>query len=108
SVGAFFILREQQGKAIFATLLVPVLFLYLTRWVNRPNSRTGVLLVAAGIAGVGLTSSATFIVPLACAALTIPLLLQRRYWLAAGSMLPFVYPLIVGIVVHFSYSSVDP
>jgi hypothetical protein len=108
SAGSFFILRMQQGKAIFASWLVPALFLYLTRWVNRSGRREAVLLAGAGATAVGLTSSATFLVPLLCGAAVIPLLLARRFHLAWGALLPFAYPLVVGVVVHFSYSALDP
>ena len=40
--------------------------------------------------------------------MALPLVLRRRYLLAIGSYLPSVYPFIVGVVVHFSYSAVDP
>jgi hypothetical protein len=108
NVGGFFLARAQQGKSIFVAMLVPLLFVYLTRWAQNASRRNAVLLTAAGVAAVGFTSSATFLVPLICATVALPLVLLRRYRLAVGCFLPSVYPFIVGVVVHFTYSAISP
>ncbi|MGI9156329.1 MAG: DUF6077 domain-containing protein [Marmoricola sp.] len=105
-LGVFFLARMQQGKVVFVSLLVPVLYLYLTRWAERGTRRNGLMLVAAGIAGVGFTSTATFVVPLICGAVGLPLLLTRRYRSMFGCLLPMIYPVIVGVVSHFTYGAV--
>ncbi|MGI8882469.1 MAG: DUF6077 domain-containing protein [Jatrophihabitans sp.] len=107
TLGVFFLPRMQQGKAIFVAMLVPLIYLYLTRWVQAPTRRTAGYLVACGVAAEGLTSSATFVVPLLCAAVAIPLLLRREWRTAAGCFLPFGYPLGVGVVVQVLYESVN-
>lgn len=105
-LGVFFLARMQQGKVIFVSLLVPFLYLYLTRWAEGRTRRNGLMLVVAGVAGVGFTSSATFVVPLICGAVGLPLLLTRRYRSMFGCLMPMIYPVIVGLVSHFTYGAV--
>lgn len=107
-LGEFFIDRIAHGKSIFVSMMVPLVFLYLSRWARTGGRREAALLLTAGIAAVGLTSSATFLMPLLCAGAAAALLLLRRPRLALGCLLACVYPVVVGLVVHFSYSSVDP
>jgi hypothetical protein len=107
-LGTFVFTRMQQGKVVFVAMLIPLIYLYLTEWVRRSEPRTAVLLAASGVAAVGLTSSATFLMPLICATAVGPLLLKGALRTAAGAALPAVYPVVVGIVVHFTYSAIDP
>ncbi len=99
----FFLARMQQGKVVFVAMAVPLLYVYLTRWAQRPSRRTAVLLFGAGVAAVGLTSSATFLVPLIAVTVAAPLAVQRRYRHALGALLPVVYPVGTGLTVHFAY-----
>ncbi len=86
--------RQWQGKVVFVAWLVPTLYAYLTRWLGRREALTGVLLVGSGVCSIGLTSSATFVVPLMVAAAALPLLAARRWRgfpvLAATAGVPFV------------------
>lgn len=107
NLGVFFLARIQQGKVIFVAMVIPLLFLYLTRHLTASTPYNNLLLFAAGVAAIGYTSSATFLVPLICATAAGPLLLQRRVRMALLAMLPAVYPVLVGIVVHFSSATVD-
>jgi Family of unknown function (DUF6077) len=81
SPGSFFLGRIWQGKVAFVAWLVPTLYVLATRWLGRHESRTGFLLVAAGVASVGLTGSAALVVPLIVAA-TAPAVIAGRDWSA--------------------------
>jgi hypothetical protein len=107
-MGLYILSRMQQGKVVFLAMLIPLIYLYLTEWVRRREPKDAVMLAAAGVAAVGFTSSATFLVPLICATVVGPLLLCREVRTAAGAALPAVYPVAVGIVVHSTYSEIDP
>jgi Family of unknown function (DUF6077) len=72
--GNLFIGRIWEGKVAFLAILVPLLFVFLADYVERPSHLRLLVLGAAGAAAVGLTSSALFLVPV----------------LAAGSLAPFV------------------
>jgi hypothetical protein len=71
--GNLFIGRLWQGKVVFAAVLVPILFVLLTKYLARPEGRMLVLLAAAGIAAVGLTSSAALVVPVLAAGCVLPI-----------------------------------
>jgi hypothetical protein len=79
SFGSFQLVRSWQGKAIFVSLAVPALYAYLTEWAETRSRRSFLLAVATGAAGVGLTSSATFVVPLVVAAAGVGLFV-RGLW----------------------------
>jgi hypothetical protein len=79
SAGNFFLTRMWQGKVIFVAWLVPTLYVYLTRWLGRRDALTAGLLVAAGVCSIGLTGSATFVVPLIIATAALPLLAVRDW-----------------------------
>ena len=102
--GSFFLNRMWQGKVIFVAWLVPTLYLLLTRWLTRPNAVTAVLLIAAGIASIGLTGSATFVAPLIFAT-AVPWLLIRREWPALLVVLGAAsIPLVIGFAATRLYS----
>jgi hypothetical protein len=101
--GGFFLTRMWQGKVAFASWLVPMLYVLITRWLGDRDARTGVLLVAAGVAGLGLTSSAAFVVPL-IAATTLPALLATRDWSAVPVLAVTAgFPFLVAFGVSRSF-----
>jgi hypothetical protein len=63
ALGNTIVARSWHGKVALATVLVPLLFVLLQQYVERPTTRGLVLLAAAGVAGVGLSSTAVFLVP---------------------------------------------
>jgi len=64
----FGIVRLFQGKAVFLSALVPLLFIYGMRFGRAPTSQRFVLLLAAQIAALGMTASALSVVPFVVAA----------------------------------------
>jgi hypothetical protein len=103
TAGSFFLGRMWQGKVVFTAFLVLTVYVYLTRWLEQRDAATGLLLLAAGLAGLGLTASATFVAPLIFGAAAIPLV-ARREWrglplvVAAGAI-----PLVLGLFVTLKY-----
>lgn len=102
--GVFFIGRIWQGKVLFVAILVPLAYVYLTRWARRRHPGDAWLLLATGAAAVGLTSSATFIVPIIAAAISVALLVTRRPG-ALGVLSLAAYPIGSGLVVATLTSS---
>jgi len=105
--GSFFLERMWQGKVIFVAWLVPTLYAYFTRWLYARRWDTAVLLLAAGVAAIGLTGSASFAAPLVFATLALPLL-ARRDWrglpiLIAAAAVPF----LVGLFATRLYPLAD-
>ncbi|MFA1550388.1 DUF6077 domain-containing protein [Actinomadura chokoriensis] len=99
SLGSFHLLRMWQGKAVLVSVLVPLIFVYLTRWAERRSRADLALLAAAGVAAVGLTSSAAFVVPLVAGAAAAALAAAGRVRAAAGACAAMAYPVGSGLVV---------
>ena len=76
--GSFWLARMWQGKVIFVAVLVPLLLALLLEHAERPSRRGVVLLVAAGVAAVGLTTTAMFVVPVLAAGCLAPQLRSAR------------------------------
>src|SRR5260370_36082054 len=68
SFGSFHLVRMWQGKGAFLSLMVPLLYVYLTQWAEHRSRRSLLVVIAAGIAATGLTSSAALVVALLVAA----------------------------------------
>jgi hypothetical protein len=99
SFGSFHLVRMWQGKGAFLSLMVPLLYVYLTQWAEHRSRRSLLVVIAAGIAATGLTSSAALVVPLIVAAVAVPLLLARQIAAALGALLAAAYPVLAGLVV---------
>ncbi|MGH3496128.1 MAG: DUF6077 domain-containing protein, partial [Nocardioidaceae bacterium] len=98
SPGNLFVTRLFQGKIVFMCLMVPLLLVYALRYVERPTrARAGWLLVA-GVAAVGVTTSAMFLTPLIAAAGVAPLLRRSRRLALLGFAAMSAYPLAAGVV----------
>lgn len=98
-LGNSFVGRIWQGKVLFLTILVPLLWTFLVRYAERPSSRWLVLLGAGGIAGVGLTTTAVFVVPIVVAAGMVPMALHAPWKALAGFAAGSFYPLATGLVI---------
>lgn len=103
SFGNFFLTRMWQGKVVFVAWLVPVLYTYLTSWARQRNARTGTLLMVGGVAGLGLTASATFAFPLVMAAGSLGLLVRREWRSLAVPIAAAAFPFVVGFIATRLY-----
>ncbi|RAY11130.1 hypothetical protein DPM19_32000 [Actinomadura craniellae] len=107
SLGSFHLVRLWQGKAVLVSLVIPLLYVYLTRWAERRSGTALALAAAAGVAATGLTSSAAFVVPLITAAVAGPLLLTGRVRDAVAACAASAYPIAAGLVVMLGYSAIE-
>ena len=98
-LGSFTFTRMWMGKAVFFSLVIPLLYLYLSRWADRRRARDALLLVAVGAASVGLMSAATVVIALAVAAGLIAMFAGSGLRTAAGALLPAAYPVGAGLLV---------
>lgn len=93
--GNLFVIRLWQGKVILLCLLVPTLLVYALRFAERPTWARAGWLFAGGIAAVGLTTTAMFLVPILAVGGAAPL--WRRPALALrGFVAMAAYPLAAG------------
>jgi hypothetical protein len=93
TLGNLFIGRIWEGKVAFLVILVPLLFVFLTDYVERPSNWRLFLLGAAGAAAVGLTSSALFLVPVIAAGCLAPFGLRAPRQAFLGFAAVTAYPL---------------
>jgi hypothetical protein len=75
--GNLFLARLWQGKVLLVAFAIPVIYSQLSGWSDRRERRGLVLLAIAGVAAVGLTSTALFLIPLIAAVGLAPLLVER-------------------------------
>ncbi|MDL4776401.1 DUF6077 domain-containing protein [Actinomadura xylanilytica] len=99
SLGSFHLLRMWQGKAVLVSALIPVLYVYLTRFAQRPTRSGLLLLAAAGVAAIGLTSTAAIIIPLVTVAAAAPLVASGRVRTGLAACAAMAYPLGAGLAV---------
>lgn len=90
--GDFFVSRAWQGKVVLAAALVPLLIALLHEHAARPRRRTLVLLAAAGAAAVGLSTTASFLVPVVAVAYLAPAAPRAPLPAAAGVAAATAYP----------------
>jgi Family of unknown function (DUF6077) len=100
SFGNLFVGRIWQGKIVLLAVLLPLAWAHLTRYALRPSRPRLVILGALGVAGVGLTSTAIFVLPvLAFGTLVVVARRKLRPAVAAFAAIS-AYPLLAGVVVY--------
>jgi hypothetical protein len=103
TAGSYFLTRLWQGKVVFVAFLVVTIFVYLTRWLGQRDVPTAVLLLAAGVCSIGLTSSATFVVPLLFACAALPMVAVRDWRGLPVVVAAATVPFVIGFVVEEKY-----
>ncbi|WP_233196680.1 DUF6077 domain-containing protein [Verrucosispora sp. ts21] len=98
ALGTFHLPRLYQGKGMFVSAVVPLMWLYLTRWFDDRSKRNLVLIVALSITAIGLTTTAAIILPMLVGGAALMMLLVGR-WKSAliAGVAALAYP--VGAVV---------
>ena len=76
--GPFAFVRLWHGKAILLTVLVPFALLAAWRFLDAPSRRRGARVAGIAIAGVGLSSSAIFLLPTLAGAAALTHVAMRR------------------------------
>lgn len=96
--GNLFLTRLYQGKVVLLCLMVPTLLVYALRYVERPTRARARWLLAGGVAAVGLSTTAMFVVPLLALAGAAPLVRLRPRRALVGFLSMAAYPLASGLV----------
>ena len=97
-----------HGKSMLLGVVVPLLFTHLTRWWSSRDLATALLLLAAGAAAVGLSSSGVFVVPLVAVAASLPGVMRRDWRGLLGPAVAMAYPVAAGLAVHFAMTAGGP
>jgi hypothetical protein len=97
SFGNTWVERMWQGKILFVSILIPTLLVYLVRCIRIGSRRETALAAAAAVAGVGLTSTAIFVLPIFFAVAGIAALLLGHRERLVPLLLPMAYLFVVGL-----------
>jgi hypothetical protein len=98
SPGNLFLIRLWQGKVILLCLLVPTLLVYALRYVDRPTWARAGWLFAGGVAAVGLSTTAMFLVPLLAVGGAAPLVRRQPLLALRGFVAMAAYPVLTGAI----------
>lgn len=107
-VGNYSLGRIWQGKVIAYTILIPLVWLLLNRTVGRTRRVDYVLLAAAGIAFVGLTTSSALIAPVIVASALLASVILRSRSLALGALAFVAAPLLNAAAQLFGPAAIGP
>jgi hypothetical protein len=100
----FDFIRLFQGKAIFVTVMLPLLFAYGVRFGTRPTAGRFVLLMAVQVAALGTTVTALWAAPAAALLAVVSMLRVRTASLATlgAAFLSCSYVLAWGLYLKFT------
>lgn len=96
-VGNYSFGRIWQGKAVAYGILLPLVWLYLSRLARRSSRSDLLMLLVSGIAFVGLTTTSALLAPVVTGAALLAAWLLRSASLAVGALAFAVAPLIAGL-----------
>lgn len=96
--GNFFAVRIWQGKAMLVAIALPLVLVLGARLLRRGAPRHHVLFGAAVVAGLGMSNTATFVLPVMIAGLVLAALALREFRGAARLVLWSLLPLLAGVV----------
>ncbi|MEV1154568.1 DUF6077 domain-containing protein [Micromonospora chokoriensis] len=94
ALGTFHLPRLHEGKGMFVSAVIPLMWLYLTEWFDNRSRRSLVLIVALSITAIGLTNTAAIILPMLVGAAGFAMFLVGR-WKAAvvAAVAALAYPI---------------
>ncbi|MCX5070062.1 DUF6077 domain-containing protein [Micromonospora lupini] len=94
ALGTFHLPRLYEGKGMFVSAVIPLMWLYLTEWFDTRSRRSLALIVALSITAIGLTTTAAIILPMLVGAAGFAMLLVGR-WKAAvvAGVAALAYPI---------------
>lgn len=107
SPAAFAFVQLQEGKSVMASAIIPLICVYAFRLVTQGGWQNVMMLAAAQIAGVGLSSTAMVVgPPVACAVGFACAPLQRKSILRlAGVAFSCIYPMSAALLMHGKMTS---
>lgn len=106
SLGNFAFVRLFQGKAIFATIGIPLLFSWAWKIQDRWSWWNWILLFVCTVACVGLSAIALFVVPISLGIASLGGVRQKNIAGPALILAPVAYPLAWGLVLRSSFHDV--
>ena len=103
SFGNFFVGRSWQGKAVLLLLVLPMLWHHGACWGRTGSKKSLYILTLAGVAGIGVSSSAAFLGPaVALAAVAVTSIEQQKSRRLLHSLLAVLPAVFAGFYTVFS------
>ncbi|MCD9199984.1 DUF6077 domain-containing protein [Aeromicrobium wangtongii] len=100
-VGNYSLGRIWQGKVTAYAIVIPLVWMFLSRTIERARRADLVMLGAAGVAFVGLTTTSALVSPLIAGSALVAAALLRSRSLALGAAVFLAAPLANGLVQTF-------
>ncbi len=98
ALGTFHLPRLYEGKGMFVSAVIPLMWLYLTEWFDTRSRRSLLLVFALSVTAAGLTTTSAIILPILAGAAGLAMLLVGRWKDAIiGGLAAVGYP--VGAIV---------
>ncbi|MFY1701382.1 DUF6077 domain-containing protein [Micromonospora sp. WMMA1923] len=98
ALGTFHLPRLYEGKGMFVSAAVPLMWVYLTDWFESRSKWRLFLIFALSVVSIGLTSTSAIILPILVGAAALAMALVGRWWQAVATFaVALVYP--IGAVV---------
>ncbi|MEV4843750.1 DUF6077 domain-containing protein [Micromonospora matsumotoense] len=98
ALGTFHLPRLYEGKGMFVSAVIPLMWLYLTEWFDTRSRRSLLLVFALSVTAAGLTTTSAIILPMLVGAAGFAMLLVGRWKDAViGGLAAVAYP--VGAIV---------
>ena len=79
ALGTFHLPRLHEGKGMFVSAVVPLLWVYLSEWFDSRSKWRLFMIFALSIGAIGLTSTAAIILPLLVAAAALGMFVVMRW-----------------------------
>ncbi|WP_207914543.1 DUF6077 domain-containing protein, partial [Micromonospora sp. KC213] len=98
ALGTFHLPRLYEGKGMFVSAAIPLMWLYLTEWFDTRSRRSLLMVFALSVTATGLTTTSAIILPMLVGAAGLAMLLVGRVKDAViGGLAAVAYP--VGSIV---------
>ncbi|MFR9776441.1 DUF6077 domain-containing protein [Micromonospora sp. MS34] len=98
ALGTYHLPRLYEGKGMFVSAVIPLMWLYLTEWFDTRSRRALLMVFALSVTATGLTTTSAIILPILAGAAGLAMLLVGRWKDAViGGLAAVVYP--VGAIV---------
>jgi hypothetical protein len=113
SYGNFGLVRLFQGKAVYATAIIPLIVLYAFRYSRRPSWPNWGLLLAAQVCGLGMTSSSLYVTPVLVVVVLLagcPPLDKKSFivFCAGLASLGYLAAVVLYLWIHNSFAGQPP
>ena len=104
SFGNFSLIRLFQGKSVFLTIVIPLIFIYTIEFCQKPGYKKWLFLAMGHIAASGLTVTSVYIAPVITILAAIPACVfssnEKKLRIFSGAVSTFFYTVIITVLIR--------